>query len=361
MRKILYFVAVITVLTYFGVGCTKPSSPTKTPAANATPAQVLSAEANVIIEPSYVNFATGMQNLYTALIQLQTNPSVANLNATRATFISTTAAYELCETYNFGPTNINGYDLQVNTYPIDTTLVDTLVNGTPADLTQNNLTNNMPNNYKGFHCIEFELYGGNGNKTVTQFSTRQYKYMDSLALNMLGIAQQLAAAWNPSVSGNYNTQYVTAGNGSTVYTDQRGALQDLIFGLYNFCDIDEQQKLIPPFSQNKPSIQESPFANNSIQDIYNNLICARNCYLGQYGSNSCPGLSALVSPNNPTLDNKIKQDMNNALTYVSAVQPNLTVAMINSPTSVQLAINYCDSIDKDFKNNLRLYINTIVP
>lgn len=359
MRKILYFVAVITVLTYFGVGCTKPSSPTKTPAANATPAQVLTAEANVIIEPSYVNFATGMQNLYTALVLLQTNPSVANLANTRTAFISATLTYEQCETFNFGPTNINGYDQQINTYPIDTNLVDTLVSGSPADITQNNVTN-LPGNFKGFHCIEFELYGGSGNKAITQFTNRQYTYMDSLALNMLGIAQQLASAWNPSVSGNYNVQYVNAGNGSTVYTSQRAALQDLILGLYNYCDIDEIQKLLPP-KNNGPAQQESPYANNSIQDVYNNLICARNCYLGQYGSNSCDGLSSLVSPNNPSLDNKIKTDMNLAMNYVNAVQPNLTQAITNNPNSVQLAINYCDTIDKDLKNKLLPYVNSIVP
>lgn len=369
MKKIFYYTSCGIAAMYFLISCSKPNSPAKPATPNATPAQVLNNEADLIIEPSYVSFENNTQNLYTALIQLQNNPSVATLTSARSAFINATIAYEQCESFNFGPTTPNGDDGAVNTYPIDTNHVDTLLNGQTV-FTQNNVSN-LPGNYKGFHCIEFVLYGGNGNKTTAQFTARQYNYMDSLALNILGVAQQLALVWNPSngttwstaniTTGNYNAQFVNAGNSSTVYTSQKSALQDLIFGLYNYCDIDEIQKLAPPLKNNSAAQQESPFANYSVQDVYNNIIGVSNCYLGQYGSTTGYGLSSLVSPGNPSLDNKIRTDINNAINYVNAVQPNLTQALSANPNSIQLAINYCDTLDKDLKLKVLPYINSIVP
>jgi uncharacterized iron-regulated protein len=361
MKKGNYITILVIGFIYLLAGCKKNSNPsttaTKSPAL-VTPAQILSSEANLVIEGNYAAFASGALSLYNGLVQMQASPTSANLANCKNLWLYATAAYEQCESFNFGPTNINGDDGLVNSFPIDTMLVDTLLGGKTV-FTQNNI-NNLPGNYKGLHCIEYVLYGGNGSKTISQFNSRQFIYLDSIALNIQMIAYQLDTAWNPNMPGNYNTQFVTAGSGSVVYTDQKAAFEDLIYGLGNYCEIDEQTKLNNPLNSNAAQ-QESSFANNSVADIVNNLTGIQNCYYGQYNGTTGYGITAFVSQTNKTLDDKVKSDITAAINAANNITPNLTQALATNPALLQTAKNWCDTLDKELKGPLLNFITSNVP
>ncbi|MBK8504820.1 MAG: hypothetical protein IPL46_22985 [Saprospiraceae bacterium] len=79
---------------------------------------------------------------------------------------------------------------------------------------------------KGFHTIEYLLWGESGDKKVTEFTPREFEYLAAASGALAADAQQLFDLWRPS-GGNYIANILTAGNGSPVYIRQKSALEEI--------------------------------------------------------------------------------------------------------------------------------------
>lgn len=327
------------------------------PIATTSGGTVLTSEANVVIAPTYVTLANDAASLYNGTLAFQSSPTQTNLNTCRTLWLKATADYEQSAATLFGPNGAIGADpiSIINTYPIDTFNINQLINGTaiftPAYI------DSLPSYLIGFHSIEFLLYGINGNKIATQFTPRQLSYITAVAYNIQTLTYQLDSEWNAANSGSYYYQFVDAGAGSTIYPDQRAAFSDLIMAIANITETDAIYKLNGVFSNKSTILQESPFANNSITDIENNLTGVQNIYYGQYNSVNGTGLSAFVSQNNVALDQRIKSDLSAAQKAVSLITMPLSQAINSQVPQIHLALNACDSLDDDLKVSLLLYTN----
>jgi putative iron-regulated protein len=311
---------------------------------------VLSSEATVVIMPTSVTLAKASAALYSGAAALQANPNSTTLANCRQLWLTASAAYEQSAASLFGPNGSLGADPAslINTYPIDTVGINQVVNSS----SNINLTyiDSLPSYLTGFHGMEFELYGISGNKTATQFTPQQLAYISAVALNIQILTGQADTAW-----GTY--PFANAGNGSTIYPTQTAAFSDLVMAIANITETDGIYKLKGIYNNKSDILQESPFANNSITDIENNLIGVQNVYYGQYNGTTGTGLSAFVSQNNQALDSHIKNDLSAAQKAVSLITQPLSQAIYTQSTQIRLALNACDSLDDDLKVSLLLYTN----
>ena len=319
------------------------------------PGEILNSEANIVIEPTYTAVVNDASALCLGISQFQSSPTQVNLINCRQLWLNISRDYEQTEAFLFGPVAIGGYDGLLNAYPIDTTGVDTIVNGN--SVIDQDYISSLPTFQQGFHCMEFELYGGNGNKTATQFTNRQITYIYQLALTIQSSVAQLDSSWNSSISGNYNYQFVNAGNGSNVYPDQRAAYSDMIMAIANICETDNIYKMNNPLSNHNAGLEESPYANNSLNDIRNNLIGVRNIYLGYYNNQQGYGITNMVTRYNSPFDNQIRNDITNAINSIDQITLPLNQAIIQQPARVHNAMNLCDSLDDALKNDVQFFVD----
>jgi len=335
-------------------GCKKKA--TQAPAkATVSAGAVLSSEASIVIAPMYVTLANNASLLYNGTIAFQSAPTQQNLANCRQLWLNASAAYEQSAATLFGAGGSLGADPAslINTYPIDTAGINQLISGnTPAAFTLD-FIDSLPTYLTGFHGIEFELYGIKGNKTASEFTASQLSYIAAVALNIKTLTSQVDSAWN----GPFQYQFAGAGSGSMIYPDQRAAFSDLTMAIANICETDAIYKLDGILINKSTILQESPFANNSVNDIVNNLVGVRNLYYGQYGGYTGTGLTAFVYPNGENLDVKIKADLNIAITAVSSITQPLSQAIYTQNTQINTAISACDSLDDDLKVDLLTYLN----
>jgi len=349
-KKINIVVFCAAVVLVFGCKKDKTSTPTTTSVASAT---VLNSEANVVLIPSAVTLANASTSLYAGAAAFQASPTQQNLNTCRQLWLTATADYEQTAASLFGADGALGADPAslINTYPIDTAGINQIING-PAVFTLNYI-DSLPTYLTGFHGMEFELYGINGTKTAAQFTPQELSYISAVALSIKSLTGQVDTQWSTS----FVSQFVSAGSGSAIYPTQTAAFSDLVMAIANITETDGIYKLKGILENGSDILQESPFANNSITDIENNLTGVSNIYYGQYNGVNGTGLSAFVNQNNVALDTHIKNDLSAAQKAVSLITLPLSQAIHTQTSQIQLALNACDSLDDDLKVSLLTYMN----
>jgi putative iron-regulated protein len=349
-KKICILSFCLSISLFFGC---KKNTPTSATSAKTTAGTVLTSEANVVLIPTSVTLANAASMLYGGAVMLQTTPNSTTLASCRQLWLNASAAYEQSAASLFGPDGSLGADPSsvINTYPIDTAGINQILNST-AVITLD-YVDSLPTYLTGFHGIEFVLYGINGNKTAGQFTAQQLSYIVAVSLNIKTLTGQVDTTW----STTYDYQFANAGNGSSIYPTQTAAFSDLTMGIANICETDGIYKLLGIFNNKSTILQESPFANNSVTDIVNNLVGVQNIYYGVYNGAKGTGLSAFVSQNDVSLDLKIKTDLSSAIKAVNSITLPLSQAVYSQTSQVNAAANACDSLDDDLKVDLLTYLN----
>jgi putative iron-regulated protein len=353
-RLKFYRVVLVLAVAFFFFGCKKNTSVPSSPS-TVNASSVLVTEASVVFGPTYGALANDAGLLYNGAVQFQASPTQQNLANCRQLWLTATADYEQSSASLFGPNGSIGADPAslINTYPIDTGGINSLLSSlSGTQSSEDSIIAAEPSYLIGFHGMEFELYGINGNKQASQFTPQQLAYITAVALNIKTLTWQVDSEW----TGPFYNQFVYAGDGSTTYLDQRAAFADLVMGIANITETDGIYKMNAILANKSTILQESPFANNSVNDISNNLIGVQNIYYGQYGNNKGTGLSAFVSQSDVALDVKIKTDITNAIKAVGAITMPLNQAIYSQTSQMTAAVNACDSVDDDLKNGLLLYM-----
>jgi len=112
-----------------------------------------------------------------------------------------------------------------------------------------------------------------------------------------------------------------------------------------------------PLSNHNAGLEESPYANNSLNDIKNNLIGVRNIYLGYYNNQQGYGITNMVTRYNSPFDNQVRNDITNAINSIDQITLPLNQAIIQQPAQVHNAMNLCDSLDDALKNDVQFFVD----
>ncbi|MFT3884794.1 MAG: imelysin family protein [Flavobacteriales bacterium] len=250
-------------------------------------------------------------------------------------------AWERSEGLLFGPVSTENIDPRIDTWPVNFVDLDAqLSSGNP--FTQAYITS-LEDALKGFHPIEYMLFGRNGIKTAGQFTAREREYLTALVEDVATLTAQLAQAWNPATEGNYGNALSTAGAGSAEYPTQRAAFEELVNALAGICDEVANGKLTEPLLAQDPALEESPFAKNSLTDFTNNIKGVENVYLGRYTADGL-GLEDFVRQYNLQLDQRIKQHVAASIAALNAITVPFGEAIVSQQVQVHQAIDAINAL-----------------
>ncbi|HEX2616147.1 MAG TPA: imelysin family protein, partial [Flavobacteriales bacterium] len=314
-RLSLLLLAGLTLAACKKESADEPNPGTSTPFSNGA---VLSDMASRVAQANYNDLAqrtTAMRDHVAAFIA---SGSDADLNACKQDWRDARQAWERSEGMLFGPVSTENIDPRIDTWPVNFVDLDAQLSSGNA-FTQEYITS-LEDALKGFHPIEYMLFGHDGVKTAAQFTAREREYLTALVNDVALLTAQLAGSWDPSVNGNYSNALINAGNGSAVYPTQRAAFEELVNAMAGICDEVANGKMTEPLLAQDPSLEESPFAQNSLIDFTNNIKGVENVYLGRYTTDGT-GMENFVREHNLQLDNSIKQHIAAAISALD----NITV------------------------------------
>lgn len=283
---------------------------------------VVSSFPDQVVIPTYQQLVSRAGELSTAVNTFVETPTNETLSAAQNAWIAARSPWEQSEAFAFGPAESLGYDGDLDDWPVNETDVAAVIKS--QDELTPEYVKKLQTTQKGFHTIEYLLFGLNNNKTAQDFSDRELQLLKVLTVAFNESANNLVKSWQDGIGGNpaYREVLATAGKESNpAYPTPQAAVEEILQGMLGCLDEVANEKIGKPLETKEPLTFESRFSQSSLQDFQNNLKSVENAYLGkitdtQTSENS---LSALVAKANPELDQKVKTELKAAMEAISAV------------------------------------------
>ena len=301
---------------------------------NTDQSDVSSAMVDSVVLPSYSRLSNASQDLNQALQNLVNNPTQSTFDKAKISWRSARKTWEVTETWAYGPAETLDFDPNLDDWPVSTNeLAATL--DSKSNFTAKTLQN-LDTTSRGFHGIEYVLFGRNNN-LVEDLSSNELAYLKSAGEDLENNADGLLQAWSGS-----------EGFGSTVVkADPRSAIADILAGMEGCLAEVADGKLGGAFDTNDSGELESTFSGNTGTDIVFNIKGVKTAWekskLKEYASSKNNELSSTLSnqiDESLKLANKLPAALNDQLTNESTketVDKLRTVLTSAAETTVSLA------------------------
>jgi len=330
---------------------------------NTLKTTVLADFTNNVALPSYGDLKTASDDLYAKLQTLNTSTNDANLTAAREAWKKMRGTWEQCEGFLFGPVEDNDYDPNMDTWPTDYNEMDSLLSHassfTVADVSGYQLS------LRGYHPIEYMIFGKDGNKTAADLTAKEKEYIIALAEDLKNTCTALYTSWSAAPE-NFAQQVIKAGNGSTKYTTKKEMYKVIVDGMAGICDEVGNGKMKDPYETylTDPTLApygvESPYAGTSVADFKNNLIGLQNVYMGTYNGKTGLGLKDLVAAKNKSLDNNIQSKIAIAIASFDNITLPYGQAIATQRTQIQATMTALNDLQALLEGDLQAFVTQYI-
>jgi putative iron-regulated protein len=351
MKKIMMLMTVVTII--IAAACKKNDNDSGTNNFETLKTEVLTDFTNKVAVPGYLDLDNAAAALNTAIVNLKTSATEANLTAAKTAWKNMRSIWENCEGYLFGPVEDNDYDPNMDTWPTDYVQMDSLLTSTNP-LALNNIQN-ITLSLRGYHPIEYIIFGDHGNRTAAGITARQKTYIVSLSTDLKNTCHELYLSWTAAPT-NFAQQVTKAGAGSSVYTKKQQAYLAIVEALIGICEEVGEGKMKEPFTAQDPAIVESPYSGNSVSDFRDNIIGLQNVYLSKYKTNDGKGINDLVALKNIALDNKLQSQMTAAINSFNNITVFYEQAIISQRVQCQNTMTALATLKTTLETELKPFI-----
>ena len=267
-----------------------------------------------IIPQGYEALAEETTALRLAAAEFCTNPSSIALSDLRASWGEAKSQHAFTQAMEFGEP-VNDLDGSANQtrarrlYISDvadsqlSSRITQLIQGdaeiTEAMVASSNITN------QGFQALEYVLFGAEGiaenPPVVADFSgslnaDRRCDYVVAATQNLDTIANAIRTDWAGETS-DFPNQFITAGNGSTVYADRATALDDVFSVVNSLVQVMRDDRLGDVIESQRPSDAETWRSAHSLENFQSNLAGLRAVYSGGSGYGADDFYSVTIGEN----------------------------------------------------------------
>jgi putative iron-regulated protein len=357
-KKSIYVLLFVGVL--FSASCSKDN-------VGVYDAEINNITDNIIVA-TYTDLDTKAGLLLDAVNALKTGGATEDeLSTAKAAWRATRAPWEASEGFLFGPVSDNEIDPNIDTWPLDSIGVDDILDG--IDVINkayiDALTGDAGTGLKGFHAIEYFLWGTSGNRTAASFTVRELDYLVAATESLKGKTSELKTAW---ISSGDNFAAQLKENGSR-YPTEKDVLVELAEGIRGISgevfDTKIQNTLDGLDADGLNGgirEEESRFSNNTKTDFTNNIQSISNVYLGVYGTGGTgKGLSDVVASLNATLDATIKTQIAEAIVAIQAIGGSTSAtyssALGSNRASIEAAQAKVETLEATLRTQLIPLIN----
>ena len=275
--------------------------------------------------------------------------------------------WEFSEAFLFGAAGDYALDPHTDTWPFDKKQFESYMKlykdlqlggeGEENELATNNINDAIANgqNLTGFHAVEYLIFRDGKARHFADMTNNEIYFAKAAAQDLYLSSLKLVSAWGGEVSAdeqalldevefesaiNYGQNFKNAGSAGSTYSTVVLASKEIIAGANDIIGEVRDSKIGAPATGEDTNYIESPYAHNSIQDFYDNIMSVKH---GLYGGCTVDG----TTPNAKSL---IGICLNNSKTKAAAenVMTNLENAL-NKIANMKkpFVLNYSDQSAKD--------------
>jgi putative iron-regulated protein len=349
-------IIILSVIVFFvATSCHKADDTGSVPTDFTTlEGQVMQDFTNDIVLAQYSGLLNASLTLQTSVGNLNTTTNDVNQAQAKADWKSMRAIWEQTEGFLIGPVESNDYDPNTDTWPTDYVQMDSLLNSNHDLSTE--AVKNLGQSLRGYHPLEYMIWGKGGSKTPADFTARQKQYMVSLIDDIRSNnVQLLYNDWFGAA--DFKSQVLNAGNGSTEFATRKALFINIIDAMIDICTEVGEGKMKEPFEARDSTITESPYSGNTLIDFKNNIVGLQNVYMGLNGGK---GLHNLVAAKQADLDQQIQLKINAALLSFDQITERYEQAILNQRIQVQNTIDALGAVSTLLDTDLKDFINTNV-
>ena len=312
---------------------------------------VISDFTNEIVYKRYSSLLNSTVTMQGAVSQLVTTTTADNLNNARSGWKALRSDWELSEGFLLGPVESNDYDPNTDTWPTDYVQMDSLLTSNNPLTTDD--VKNLPQSLRGYHPLEYMIWGKGGSKTAGDITPRQKQYMTSLIGDLLNNnVQPLYNDWFLG-NDNYRKQVETAGKGSDQFSSRQALFLNIISAMSDICHEVGESKMADPYNAHDSTITESPYSSNTLVDFKTNILGLQQVYLGIDGSK---GIHDLVAAKNLQLDQQIQQQISAAVSSFNNITKRYEEAIFHQRPQVKQTMDQLSALDEKLENDLKPFI-----
>lgn len=259
-----------------------------------------------MVSAGYQDSLDSAKKLQSAVAALLGKASEETLTNARQAWLTAHQRYSLTETFRFYNGPIDELEVQVNSWPIDASYIDSvadapdsgIINAVSAHpaisralLVSLNAKDGEQNISTGFHAIEFLLWGeppggrGAGNRSWMDFADsgknflRRREYLRVVTDLLIEHLQTTTSAWASSGSDNFRAKFVA--------TDLDTALANILMGMGALSGPElSGERLTTAYETKERGEQQSCFSNSTCDDLIANAIGIQNVLMGSYTSST---------------------------------------------------------------------------
>ncbi|MEE9362158.1 MAG: imelysin family protein [Cellulophaga sp.] len=352
----LNFVGAILVSTALLSCSSDDENPTPDVAADYA-AEITNVANNIIIE-TYKTLNGKAAKLETAVNNFVIGDN-AKFEDVKTAWREARVPWEQSEGFLYGPVDSEGIDPAIDSWPVDVTAINTLLNG-GSPITSTVLATN--NNTRGFHTMEYFIWGLDGFKSANDLTERDVEYLMAATVDFKSKTQELYDGW-VSGGGNYVANFINAGKSGSKYTSHAVALTEFVDGMITIANEVGTGKIETPLNgasgSAAPEEEESRFSHNSKVDFANNMRSIQNVYLGDYGAIVGLGLTDIVAELDAEMDAEIKNKIAETIAKIEAIPGTFTNAIENDRSDVAAAQEAVKSLEALLNSKLKPLIEGI--
>lgn len=300
--------------------------------------------------PTYKGMADAAMELYDLCETMQTKHasgtlSTADVTAAGEAWKKSRKYWELSEAFLFGPAGDHNIDPHIDSWPLDRTAMDILLN----DISSNRPWSIETAGYGllGFHSIEYVLFeltaDGNASRPhSTDYTAPELTYLVAVAGDLRDQCVCLEACWagtdnvSPAKKAvleeadldygeEYGWEMKNARQSGSRFKTFQAVAEEILSGCSDIADEVGNTKIGRPnlgTSAEDQNYIESPYSLNSIEDFADNIISIRNSYCGAVAGDK--SISDYVKSINPGLDSKMRQAIEDAIAAIRAIPEPFT-------------------------------------
>ncbi|HYX38487.1 MAG TPA: imelysin family protein [Oligoflexus sp.] len=289
---------------------------------------ILTTFVDSVVLDTYLDLANASSALETAVAALVASPTEANFQAARTSWIATRVPWEQSESFLFGPVDSYGYDPALDSWPLDHAGLDAAIaayNNVDVDTVDPSL--------KGFHAIEFILFGYDKGKTLASLTDSEKNYLLALTNNHKSVTARILKAWKEGLNNDqpFAASLKAAGEaGNDLYPSTQAAIEEMVEGMVGIADEVANNKIAQPFDQQDPNLVESQFSFNSLEDFQNNILSIRHVWQGsKEGTAAAASLSARVNDVDAALHDEVETAIDASLAALKAIPDPFRSAIVD--------------------------------
>lgn len=327
-----------------------------------------------IIVSGYEDLATKASDFHLSTLTLLNTPTEESLAAAQLAWQEVRIPWEQGEAHIFGPVDALSIDPHLDTWPLNTSDLQTLLE-TQSSFTAEEVQG-WNDDVQGFHTMEYLLFGDGVNdndKSINELTSLEREYLVAAAEVFKGYTDDLYNAWTINHDGSdsdspaYQSLLLTPGN--DVYSSDLAVVQELINGMIGIIDEVANGKIADPFGSSIDSIDtskvESQYSWNSLADFTNNIQGVQNVYLGSLTGEAsvATGLYDFVQAADSATADRIATEISQAIESIQAISGENNMPFrqaINNADGrirIQVAIDALATVQTSLENDVLTLLN----